>query len=176
VINERRAELRKVAYTSIAAIEKEAIAAQTRKIIELEAKVVMTGMASDEAKSMLADIMNLDVLRPKIEASEIAKMLESRNRTNLYYTHRDYSSPPVDDCWRTAAMTAIEWTDDIPNVVAGCDYKSRGCAHCSAPEIVAPRNTRAKNRRRVIRLAERLPETIASASRNRSCWPGIISP
>jgi hypothetical protein len=26
---------------------------------------------------MMADIMNLDVLRPKIEASEIAKMLES---------------------------------------------------------------------------------------------------
>jgi hypothetical protein len=98
VINERRAELRKGAYTSIAAIEKEAIAAQTRKIVELEAKVVMTGMASDEAKSMLADIMNLDVLRPKIEASEIAKMLESRNRMNLYYTHRDYSPPPVDDC------------------------------------------------------------------------------
>jgi hypothetical protein len=68
---------------------------QTRKIIELEAKVVMTGMALDEAKSMLADIiMNLDVLRPKIEASDIAKMLESRNRTNLYYTHRDYSPPP----------------------------------------------------------------------------------
>lgn len=64
----------------------------------LKAKVVMTGMASDEAKSMLADIMNLDVLRPKIEASEIAKMLESRNRMNLYYTHRDYSPPPVDDC------------------------------------------------------------------------------
>jgi hypothetical protein len=91
----------------------------------LKAKVVITDMASDEAKSMFADIMKLD-----------------------------------DDAASVFGPT-----------VSGGDDLLRG-AMGAAPAFIIAASNDVRDVVGPLRLAERLPETIASASRNRSCWLG----
>jgi hypothetical protein len=96
-ISERRAELRRVAVSRIAAIEKKTIATVARKIIELEATVVMSGLTSDAAKGMLEQITDIETLMPKLDAGELAKMLENRKREPSY-RRNDYSAPRLEGC------------------------------------------------------------------------------
>ena len=75
----RRTELRRVAKTRIAAIEKEAIAQIERLSLEAQTEVVANGLVSNAAKEFLERMPALEVLMPSLDARKL-KELNDRSR------------------------------------------------------------------------------------------------
>jgi hypothetical protein len=77
-VRERRAELRAVAKTRIAAIEKEAGLKIELHSIELQTQIIQQGLTSEAARSFLESLPAIEVLMPPLEVGKIEGMLQSR--------------------------------------------------------------------------------------------------
>ena len=80
----RRTELRRMAKSRIAAIEKEAIAKIERSSLEAQTEVVANGLVSHAAKDFLERMPSLEVLMPSLDARELKK-ISDRNRKKADY-------------------------------------------------------------------------------------------
>jgi hypothetical protein len=76
-VKERRQELRKVAYSRIEAIEKAAKAEIERTSVDIQTKLIATGLASQLAKTFLEQMPSAEELMPKLALGEIEKMLSA---------------------------------------------------------------------------------------------------
>lgn len=81
----RRAELRRVAMTRIAAIEKAAITQIERKSLEAQTDVLATGLETDGAKAFLASLNDIDHLMPPLDAGEIDKIVDTKRSMKSTY-------------------------------------------------------------------------------------------
>lgn len=79
-VRERRAELRAVAKTRIAAIEKEARVKIERYSVELHTEVLAHGLTSEAARSFLEQLPAIETLMPPLEVGKIEDMLQSRRQ------------------------------------------------------------------------------------------------
>lgn len=71
--SKRRAELRQVAVTRIAALEKQARTAIEKRSVELQEEVIVNGITSDAALSFLAKLPKVQDLMPVIEVRSLFK-------------------------------------------------------------------------------------------------------
>jgi hypothetical protein len=72
---ERRAELRKVAYSRIDAIEKAAKAEIEQTSVDIQTKLIATGLESGAAKTFLEQMPSAESLMPRLELGAIEKLL-----------------------------------------------------------------------------------------------------
>jgi hypothetical protein len=77
-VQDRRAELRRVAKSRIAAIEAEAVSKIERLSLEAQTQVVANGLESEGAKAFLNTMPALDKLMPPVEFDEISSLVESK--------------------------------------------------------------------------------------------------
>jgi hypothetical protein len=77
---ERRAELRLVAKTRIAAIEKETCLKIELHSVELQTQVLAQGLTSEAARAFLESMPAVETLMPTLELTKIEHMLESRKQ------------------------------------------------------------------------------------------------
>lgn len=75
VSSKRRAELRKVGQTRIAAMEKSARTEIERASIEVQTNLVAGGLTSEDARRFLEAMPTADVLMPALDVPEIEKQL-----------------------------------------------------------------------------------------------------
>jgi hypothetical protein len=71
---DRRSELRRVAVSRIAAIEKEAITKIERYAVDTQTRVIAYGLASTAAKTFLENLPRIESLMPPLDAAELAKL------------------------------------------------------------------------------------------------------
>ena len=72
---ERRVELRKVADTRIAALEKRAFEEIERHNLDFQTKVLVVGLASPEAQQLLAQMPTAEMLMPPISMQDVVTAL-----------------------------------------------------------------------------------------------------
>jgi hypothetical protein len=77
---DRRAELRRVAQTRIAAMERAAWTQIEKRSVELQEQAVVGALQSDAAQSFLAKLPTVESLMPAIPALELFKLEESLDR------------------------------------------------------------------------------------------------
>jgi hypothetical protein len=97
---ERRQELRAVGRTRAEAIEKQFIANGSRRMLELEADIVMSGLTSDSAKALLAEIMDVEKQMPRLDVKDLERLVDNRRRREQY-RYGSYLADirsDVDDC------------------------------------------------------------------------------
>jgi hypothetical protein len=70
-VAERRAELRRVAQTRIAAIEKAALTEIERRSVELQQQVIVSGLTSDAAQAFIAALPPVESLMPTLDAKQL---------------------------------------------------------------------------------------------------------
>ena len=75
ILKERRAELRKVAQTRLAAIERRAIAAIKRQSVEYEGLILTDGLASEAARALLAAMPKIEELMPPLNVADIQEQI-----------------------------------------------------------------------------------------------------
>mgnify|MGYP001225616460 CR=1 FL=1 len=73
----RRAELRRVAVTRIAAVEAEASAAIERQSAEVQTSLISRGLSSDDARALLATLPSVDALMPALSIRDVERKLLS---------------------------------------------------------------------------------------------------
>ncbi len=71
MLKERRAELRKVAQTQLAAEERRAVAEIKRRCVEFEGLVLSGGLESEEARELLASMPAVADLMPPLDAGKL---------------------------------------------------------------------------------------------------------
>jgi hypothetical protein len=96
-INERRRELRAVAKTRAEAIAKQFIANGARKMLKLEADIVMSGLTSETAKATLSEIMSVETM-PKLDVSRIERLVDNRLAVKSRYGGYLPAGSVDDDC------------------------------------------------------------------------------
>jgi hypothetical protein len=72
---ERRDELRKVAYTKIDELEKQAKLTIDRQTVEAQTRLLAEGLTSDEAHHWLESMPTAEQLMPPVSMAEIRKQL-----------------------------------------------------------------------------------------------------
>ena len=83
----RRAELRKVAETRLAAIEKRAIEMVERSTLTFSTSVIAHGLASPEANQLLELMPSVEALMPALDMKEVQAAL-ARGPSSLPFDHR----------------------------------------------------------------------------------------
>jgi hypothetical protein len=84
-LKERRTELRAVAKTRIAAIEKETCLKIELHSVELQTQILAQGLTSEAARSFLESMPAVETLMPTLELTKIEHMLENRKRSRPTY-------------------------------------------------------------------------------------------
>ena len=84
----RRAELRQVAKTSIAAMTKAAITKIEKQGLELRTQVVAMGLLSDAAKVFLESLAPVDEAMRALDFAEIEKKLDGEHQQRIERRHR----------------------------------------------------------------------------------------
>lgn len=79
-VAQRRVELRRVAKTRIAAIEKEAVTKIERQSLEAQTQVLALGLESQAARDFLEKMPSVDALMPTIDAIEIKSIVDARHQ------------------------------------------------------------------------------------------------
>jgi hypothetical protein len=82
-LEQRRRELRLVAKTRIAAIEKDTCLKIELHSVELQTQVMAQGLTSEAAKAFLESMPAIETLMPSLELPKIEHMLETRQRADL---------------------------------------------------------------------------------------------
>ena len=77
---QRQAELRRVAKTRIAAVEKEAITRIERESLEAQTQVLSLGLLSGAARQFLEQMPSLESLMPAVDATEIKGIVDARQK------------------------------------------------------------------------------------------------
>lgn len=80
----RRTELRRMAKTRIAAIEKEAISKIERLSLEAQTEVVANGLVSNAARDFLERMPTLEVLMPSLDARKLKEINDRSHKKNGY--------------------------------------------------------------------------------------------
>jgi hypothetical protein len=85
---DRRAELRLVAKSRIAAIEKAARTKIELQCLDAQSQIVASGLTSAGAVAFLDRLPKIEALMPPLEIASIEEMLESRKRRDPFLTYR----------------------------------------------------------------------------------------
>lgn len=80
MVNSRRIEMRRIAKSKIAAIEKEAISKIERTSLEAQTEVIANGLVSTAAKEFLERMPSLEVLMPSLDARELKKISDRKHK------------------------------------------------------------------------------------------------
>lgn len=80
MVAKRRGELRLMAKSRIAAIEKEAIVKIERLSLEAQTEVVTNGLVTAAAKEFLERMPTLEVLMPALDARELKKISDRKHK------------------------------------------------------------------------------------------------
>lgn len=78
----RRAELRRMAKSRIAAIEKEALTKIERLSLTAQTEVIANGLESAAARRFLEKMPELESLMPAINAAELKQIQDAKSKTN----------------------------------------------------------------------------------------------
>lgn len=76
---ERRAELRRVAQSRIAAMEKQARSEIERSSVEVQTQLLAGGLETDEARAFLESMPTAQALMPPLNATDLSKALPYRS-------------------------------------------------------------------------------------------------
>jgi hypothetical protein len=69
-------------------------------MLELEADIVMSGLTSDSAKALLAEIMDVEKQMPRLDVKDLERLVDNRRRREQY-RYGSYLADirsDVDDC------------------------------------------------------------------------------
>jgi hypothetical protein len=91
LLAERRAELRRVAKTSIEAMTKAAMTRVEKQSLDLRTQVVAMGLLSDDAKMFLESLAPVDEAMQSLDFGEIEARLE-KDKQKRITRYRDYGS------------------------------------------------------------------------------------
>jgi hypothetical protein len=83
-VNERRAELRAVAKTRIAAVEKAACTKIEMSCLDMQTQVLAHGLSSAAAIEFFDNMPKVEVLMPSLEMHSIEEMLQTRKASARY--------------------------------------------------------------------------------------------
>ena len=83
-IGGRRSELRQMAKSRIAALEKEAFAQIERISLDAQTNLVSQALTTDQAKQFLASFGSVDQLMPIVRMDEVTQLIEQKRQSNRH--------------------------------------------------------------------------------------------
>jgi hypothetical protein len=106
----RRAELRRLGQSRVAALEAAAITTIEKKSIEIQGVLVSGGLQSDEARAFMASMPTVEALMPPLKIDDLQKGLPERgpDRTLGYREREALGLPAFED----TRSTTVAYDDD----------------------------------------------------------------